>query len=419
MPRWLVALAVGALIFYTDDYVIAGVLPEISDDLGVSEGAGGQLVTAFSVTVALAAPVAAIATARLPRRGVLTAAAAVFTVANVLAAVADSYGPLLFLRVVAALAAATATPALFALAAQLAPPERIGRYVAIVAFGVTGAIALGVPAGTWIGGTLGWRATFATMAAAGALVALGFATQLPRRATGGSALPLRSQLVILARPAISLGLAANVVLILGSMMLLTYLAPFADGIASAGTGGRTALFAVSGVAGMVGIWLGGLATDAWGADRTLAVGVAAFVFSMALFAALWQARPVPVALLLPVVAVWGAAAFWNSPAVQTRLHLLAGPASTQALSLNTSGTYLGVAMGGAIGGALLDAWGPAPLPVVSGAAGLVALALLRLAASRGTPNPASALTPASTPTQGTADAPRAELLDPADSKEES
>ncbi|WP_143020333.1 MFS transporter [Sinosporangium album] len=62
------------------------------------------------------------------------------------------------LCVVAALAAATATPALFSLAAQLAPPERLGLYVAAVAFGVTGAIALGVPAGTWIGGALGWRA---------------------------------------------------------------------------------------------------------------------------------------------------------------------------------------------------------------------------------------------------------------------
>lgn len=48
MPRWLLALAAGALVFYTDDYVIAGVLPEISGDLSVSEGAAGQLVTAFS-----------------------------------------------------------------------------------------------------------------------------------------------------------------------------------------------------------------------------------------------------------------------------------------------------------------------------------------------------------------------------------
>ncbi|MGK4906486.1 MFS transporter [Streptomyces albus] len=381
MPRWLLALAAGALVFYTDDYVIAGVLPEISGDLSVSEGAAGQLVTAFSVTVAVAAPLAAVATARLRRRPVLAAGAAVFTAANVLAAVAVSFELLLLLRVVAALAAATATPALFSLAAQLAPPERIGRYVAVVAFGVTGAIALGVPAGTWIGGAYGWRATFLTMAGAGALTCLAFATQLPRHTEQVPALSLRSQLAILARRAVSLGLAANVALMFGSMMLLTYLAPFTAGLASADPGARGMLFAVSGVAGMVGIWAGGLATDKWGADRTLAAGVGAFVLSMAALALLWAVRPVPVAVLVPLVAVWGGAAFWNSPAVQARLHLLAGPVSAQALALNTSGTYLGVAVGGAVGGLVLEAGGPGSLPWVAGAAGLAALALFLLASA--------------------------------------
>ncbi|MFF5261518.1 MFS transporter [Actinomadura viridis] len=390
MPRWLVALALGALIFYTDDYVIAGVLPEISGDLGVSTGAAGQLVTVFSVTVAVAAPVAAVATARLRRRTVLVAAALVFTAANALAALAPSYPPLVLLRVVAALAAATATPALFSLAAALAPPERIGRYVAVVAFGVTGAIAAGVPAGTWIGGTLGWRATFGVMAAAGALVAAGFAAWLPGRAATAPPPPLRSQPAILLRPAISLGLAANVTLMLGSMMLLTYLAPFTAGLASAGTGERGVLFAVSGVAGMAGIWAGGRSTDRRGPDRTLAIGAGAFILTMGALAVLWALRPVPVAVLLPVVAVWGAAAFWNSPAVQARLHMLAGPVSAQALALNTSGTYLGVALGGAVGGAVIDTAGPAPLPLIAGTAGMAALALFAAAARSAAPATAPA-----------------------------
>ncbi|GAA3936611.1 MFS transporter [Actinomadura viridis] len=389
MPRWLVALALGALIFYTDDYVIAGVLPEISGDLDVSTGAAGQLVTVFSVTVAVAAPVAAIATARLRRRTVLVAAAVAFTAANALAALAPSYPPLVLLRVAAALAAATATPALFSVAAALAPPERIGRYVAVVAFGVTGAIAAGVPAGTWIGGTLGWRATFGAMAVAGALVAAGFAAWLPGSAASAPPPPppppLRSQLAILLRPAISLGLAANVTLMLGSMMLLTYLAPFTAGLASAGTGERGVLFAVSGVAGMAGIWAGGRSTDRRGPDRTLAAGVAAFILTMGALAALWALRPVPVVVLLPVVAVWGAAAFWNSPAVQARLHMLAGPVSAQALALNTSGTYLGVALGGAVGGAVIDTAGPALLPLIAGTAGMAALALFVAAARSAAP----------------------------------
>lgn len=380
MPRWLLALATGALVFYTDDYVIAGVLPEIARSLKVTEGTAGQLVTVFSVTVAVAAPLAAVATARLPRRTVLVAAALVFTAANLGAALSQSFPALMALRVAAALSAAAATPALFATAARLAAPGRTGRAVAAVAFGVTGAIAFGVPAGAWIGGAFGWRATFAMMAAAGALVALAFATALPRADGDQNALPVRAQLAVLARPAISMGLAANVVLMFGSMMLLTYLAPFTAALADADVTDRGVLFAVSGLAGMAGIWAGGRATDAWGPDRTLAAGVGAFVATMAGLAALWPLRPVPVVLLLGIVTVWGGAAFWNSPAVQARLHLLAGPVATQALALNTSGTYIGVAVGGGVGGAVLDAAGPGPLPTIAGAAGLIALGLFVTAA---------------------------------------
>lgn len=379
MPRWLFALAAGALVFYTDDYVIAGVLPEIARSLGVSVGTAGQLVTVFSVTVAVAAPLAAVATARLSRRTVLVGAALVFTAANVGAALSPAFAALMGLRVAAALAAAAATPALFATAAELASPERVGRAVAAVAFGVTGAIAFGVPVGAWVGGAFGWRATFAVMAAGGALVAAGFATALPGGAAGRDVIPVRAQLAVLRRPAISIGLVANAVLMFGSMSLLTYLAPFVAELADADVTDRGFFFAVSGLAGMAGIWAGGRATDAWGPDRTLVAGVAAFLATMAALTLLWPLRPVPVILLLVVVTVWGGAAFWNSPAVQTRLHLLAGPVAAQALALNTSGTYIGVAVGGGAGGAVLDAAGPGPLPVISGTAGLAALALFVVA----------------------------------------
>ncbi|GAA0573943.1 MFS transporter [Actinomadura livida] len=380
MPRWLLALAAGALVFYTDDYVIAGVLPEIAGSLGVSVGTAGQLVTVFSVTVAVAAPLAAVTTARIPRRTLLVSAALVFTAANAGAALSPTFSALVALRVTAALAAAAATPAMFATAARLAAPERTGRAVAAVAFGVTGAIAFGVPAGAWIGGAVGWRATFAVMAAGGALVALGFFTTLPRCEEEQDALPVRAQLTVLGRPAISLGLLANVVLMFGSMMLLTYLAPFTAALANADVTDRGVFFACSGLAGMVGIWAGGRATDAWGADRTLIVGVGAFLATMVALTALWPLRPISVLPLVVIVTIWGGAAFWNSPAVQARLHDLAGPVATQALALNTSGTYIGVAIGGAVGGAVLDTAGPGPLPLISGMAGVVALALFITAA---------------------------------------
>lgn len=382
MPAWLLTLLAAAFVLYTDDYVVAGILPELASDLGVSEGQAGQLVTVFSVTVAVAAPIAAVALARVPRRWLFAVSLLVFIAANIAAAATPSFGVLMLLRVAAALAAASTTPALFAFAAQHAPAEKVGRFIAIVSLGVTGSIAAGVPIGTWIGGAFGWRATFAAMAIAGAVVlALVFLT-LPRTEGADETPALGEQFRTLRRLPISLGLLANCVLMTGSMMMLTYLAPYLAATTTAGVEERALTFSLSGIAGIVGIWLGGIATDRWGADRALLFGIGAIVTSMLALWGLWAARPAPLWLVLIVATVWGGMAFWNSPAIQARLHHLAGPVSGQALALNTSGTYLGVSIGAAVGGLILSGVGPGGLPLI--AAGFAVIALLLLALARRT-----------------------------------
>ncbi|GAB2663826.1 MFS transporter [Nocardia goodfellowii] len=386
MPAWLFALLAAAFVLYTDDYVIAGVLPEIARDLGVGEAQAGQLVTVFSLTVALVAPIAAVALARVTRRRLFTIAFALFIAANLLASTTNSFGALLALRVLAAIAAAASTPALFAFAAERAPVERTGRYVAVVALGVTGSIAAGVPIGTWIGGRYGWQATFLAMAVAGAAALAFLLSVLPRQlgpSTG--ALAITDQLRALASPPVSLGLLANCALMTGSMMMLTYQAPYLAAVSHATVEQRALAFALSGFAGIACIWLGGLATDRWGPDRTLRAGIILFIATMAILWLLGFARPVPLPVIIVVGTVQGGIAFWNAPAVSARLYTLAGPVAAQALALNTSGTYLGVALGGALGGLTLGSLGAQQLPALAAALGLTALAVLTLAVNAAKP----------------------------------
>lgn len=378
-PGWLYALFFAAFVVYTDDYVIAGLLPELAADLKVATAGAGQLVTAFSLTVAVAAPLAAVLFANVPRRKLFAGALIFFALANLCAAATPSYAVLLVLRILAALAAASMTPALFYYAATNAPPERIGRFIAVVALGVTGSIAAGVPIGTWIGGTLGWRATFAAMAAAGLCALIALLATLPRGETVEPAPGLGEQLGTLSRFPIVMGLLANTALMTGSMMLLTYLAPYLSETTTGGVNERAVSFAIAGLAGIAGIWLGGLASDRWGPDRTLIVGIGVFFLTMLTLWALWFARPAPLPLVLTFTAIWGGMAFWNSPAIQARLHALAGPVAPQALALNTSGTYLGVAAGGAIGGILLGTVGVGALPPAAAGFGVLALGLIALA----------------------------------------
>lgn len=382
MPAWLFALALTVFTFYTDDYVVAGVLPEIARDLAVSEATAGQLVTVFSITVALAAPAAAVLTAGWQRRRLLGIAGTVFILANVGAAFGPNFEVLFGLRVIAALAAALATPALFASTAMLAPPERQGRYLGIVSLGVTGSIAL-VPLGTWIGGNFGWRATFAAVALAGLVSLTALLATVPALAAPP---PMRliDQVRTLRQRAVSLGLAANALTITGSMLLLTYLGPFTRELAGAHTSARALLFGLAGVAGVICIGLGGYATDRWGPDRTLLIGMSALVGSLAALGGLWLLRPVSLWLLAPVTVIWGGAAFWNAPAIQARLLRLAGPVGAQALALNTTSTYLGVSAAGALGGVVLAGFGVAGLAPVSAVIGLVAILVFHLAATAST-----------------------------------
>lgn len=379
MPVWLSALLAAAFVLYTDDYVIAGILPEISRDLQVPEGRTGQLVTVFSLTVAVAAPVAAVVLARLPRRGLIAAALLVFAAANGLAAVAPSFEMLMTVRVLAAVATAAATPAIFAFAARHAPPGKAGRYLAVVSFGVTGSITAGVPIGAWIGAAFGWRATFVVMGFSGVLVLLAILAAVPRREGHDEILGLREQLSVLLQRPISLCLSANCSLMTGSMMMLTYLAPYLATVSGADVGDRALAFGLAGTAGFIGIWLGGTAADRWGADRALLLGITTIAVAMIALWVIWIARPVPLPAVLAAASVWAGMAFWNSPAIQVRLTSFAGPLAGQALALNTSGTYLGVSCGAAIGGLALTELGVGALPLISAAFACMAVILLAYA----------------------------------------
>ncbi|WP_211267344.1 MFS transporter [Nonomuraea candida] len=377
-PLWLLALVFTTFTFATDDYVIAGVLPALSADLGVSEAAAGQLVTVFSLAFALGAPVASVVTATWPRRRLMTGALALFVAANWAAAFTGSYAVLMGLRVVAALAAAAVVPSAYAVAASLAPPGRQGRYLALVMGGLTGSLMLGVPIGTWVGGAYGWQATFGLGGLLGLVALVAVARTLPETPPA-DAMPIRDRLAPLARPPVLLGLLGIAASTLGSMVVLTYLAPFLRDVSGAGPGELGWVFALAGLAGMAGGQLGGRAADRWGADTALITGVAAFAAVMAALTLCWLLRPFTLLALLPLLLAWAAVSWWLPPPAQTRLLALAGPAAPQALALNSSAVYAGVSGGGAIGGLVLESHGSGRLPAAAAAVELAALALFWLA----------------------------------------
>ncbi|MEU0992352.1 MFS transporter, partial [Streptomyces sp. NPDC005953] len=340
-------LLLATFVIGTDDFVIAGVLPEIASELDVSEAAAGQLVTVFSVTYAIAAPPLAVATARWPRKPVIIGGLALFALANVVTALAPNYATLTLMRVLTALIAATITPAVFALAARASAPERVGQAIGIVAAGLTVSLFVGVPIGTLLGTSFGWRSTFIAVALFTTAVTLASLRLLPAL-PGAPEIGVRQQLRILSRPAVLLCVAGTILGASSGLMTYTYIAPLTQDL-TGHKGAVLALFiAIIGISGALGTYIGGRLTDRWGADRALITTFTGLITATAALALIGTLTTnAPIWLIAIVLAFWGFAGWGFNPPMNTRALKLAQDAEAEAVALNTSGLYIGIAIAGA------------------------------------------------------------------------
>ncbi|MCO6417406.1 MFS transporter [Siccirubricoccus sp. KC 17139] len=374
----LVWLTLGAFAIGTEGFMIAGLLPALACDLDVGLPAAGHLVTAFSLTYAIGAPVMAVLTAGLERRRVLAIAMGGFALGNLLAALAAGYAELLAARLLLALSAGSFMPAASGYAAALGGPERRGRALSTVTTGLTLAIILGVPLGVLVGQGFGWRATFFGVAGLAAFSLLGILARLPRQPSG--AMPgLGERLALAKRRDISGALVTSVLTVAGTFTVYTYLAAFMASVAGLGPQALAPVLLGFGMASAVGTQLSGSAADRWGARRIVVLGAGLTLLAYLAFvlsAALGPARAMPI--LLPAILLWGLASWGLIAAQQARLVALAPALAPVSLSMNASAIYLGSAMGAAAGALTIADGAVERLGWVAAGFGLAALLSVRL-----------------------------------------
>ncbi|MFH8753900.1 hypothetical protein ACH4GK_42460 [Streptomyces rimosus] len=95
----------------------------------------------------------------------------------------------------------------------------------------------------------------------------------------------------------------------GSMMMLTYMAPYLAAVSEASVDQRAIVFSLSGFADIICIWAGGKATDRWGPNRALVIGIGIFTGMMAILGLFWFVRLVPFSALVVVGTSCGGMAF--------------------------------------------------------------------------------------------------------------
>lgn len=345
----LLALAAGAFGIGVTEFAPMGLLPVIAHDLHVSIPAAGLLISAYAIGVMLGAPLMTLTTGRVPRRTLLIGLAGIFTIGNLLAAISDSYGMLLFARIVTSLNHGAFFGVGSIVAASLVPPQRQAGAVAAMFMGLTIANVVGVPIATWVGEVMDWRVAFWGIAALGVVTMVALRLTLPAMPapTGGDAL---AELRVLARRPVLAALGLTVLGASAMFTVFTYIVPILREQTHASLGFVTAMLVTYGLGLTIGNWLGGLYADR-SADRTLIVTLASLSAVLILFAGL-MSYSVPTAIL---VFLWGVASFALVPTLQVRVMAAAAEAPNLASSMNIGAINLGNAIGAALGGGVIAA----------------------------------------------------------------
>lgn len=368
---WLTALFIATLALGTDEFVIAGVLNLVAADLNTTPGAAGQLVTVFAASFAIGAPVLAVWLNRFGHKKALLAGLLIFAAANLACAAATTLATLLALRVLAGLSAAAVSTAAFSAAAKGAPDGKQGKYLSIVTAGLTVALFTGVPLGTWFGAVFSWRTTFILIGAVSLMSAIVIHLSMPELPHDETR-SVTDQLAPLKNPQVARMVAAIFLCGAGGLMFYSYLAPITVGI----LGSEELLPFILLVVGLVGVGsalLGGNLTDQIGSRRARITVLGGHAATLGILALLGCFTP-PTWLFIAAVGFWALFAWALNPPMQASTIAAAPEAPMTAVALNISGLYLGTAAAGAIGGVLLDHFGPLSIPVVGTA--FLACALL-------------------------------------------
>jgi DHA1 family inner membrane transport protein len=372
MPLALYALAVGAFGIGVTEFVIMGLLLEVSGDLNVSISAAGMLISGYALGVMAGAPVMTVVTARWPRKATLLALMAIFTLGNLACALAPTYFGLLGARILTAFAHGTFFGVGSVVATQLVAPQQRASAIAIMFTGLTIATVLGVPFGTWLGQMAGWRATFWAVVGIGAFAFAVIALLVPRDAGEIENGDWRSDLRALARGPVVLGLLTTVFGFGGMFVVFTYIAPLLTQITAVSERAVSLILLVFGGGLVVGNIVGGKL-----ADRNLEATLIGTLLVMALVLGLMTFAVHDQVAMVIFVGLLGAAAFATVPPLQMWvLEKSNGAGQSLASSFNIGAFNLGNAAGAWLGGMVID-HGPGlvALPWVAALLPLVAAAL--------------------------------------------
>jgi len=367
-PLLIPILSAANFVIGMGAFVIIGLLDPLAADLSMTTSQAGWVMTVYALSYAVLSPVLVASTGNMGRRRVIAAGLTTFAVAQLVMVFAPDAKLIFVARIIAAAGAGIVTPVCAAVAAGISAPEHRAKALATVFIGLTLAQVFGVPVGSFIAYTFGWRVAFGVVALLAVPCLWLIWTRVPRG--------LSFQPVTLGDLKRTLGNGPVMLAVLFTASFLaavwtvyTFLAPILTQSMGWGRDGITLALLVFGVGAVIGNLLGGILADRIGSVRTLALLSTTQIFWLGLYS--WLPYPEP--LMLVIIFLQSVCGWSFMAAQQARLVSLAPNSAPVVLSLNAAAIYIGAAIGSGIGGVVIDLAGLALLGRTASAMAVLAV----------------------------------------------
>lgn len=382
MPVAIYVFSLCTFAFGLSEFVVAGLVLAIAVDLESQIAAVGTAIAAYALGASIGAPFITALLAHWKDRSILLLAMALLAAGSVLMAAAPNLALLLAVRFVVGLGHGVFMAVASDAATKLVPAARSGRSLSVVWLGLTLALAVGVPLGTYLGSLWSWRAIFLAIGALSVACMLGLLFFMDSQAKGGGPTGAWKGIRAITHPQLLTTAGIGALVSVATFAFFTYVSPYLLQVTALDIAWLSLAMLLFGLGSIAGNLLGGYLADRVDAERSTGLALAGLALNLvALYALRGWASAMPV-----LVGSLGIFFFAIVTLLTMRLLQQAQrhvPRFTAvAAGLNIASFNLGTAVGGVLGSFTI-AWASlAHVPLVGGLAAASACAVLFAQARR-------------------------------------
>lgn len=371
-------LAISAVAVGLVELIVGGILPTIANDLNISIGTAGQLITVFALIYAVSGPVLLVLTSQFERKKVYLISLFIFFLGNVMTYFSPTFTIMMIARVITAMSTALIVVLSLTIATKVVKPTQQARAVGFVYMGISSSLVLGVPLGILITDMFGWRIIFLCIAAlsVGSFILISlFLEEIP----GGKAIPLKTQLKAVSSVKMSSAHLATMFMLAGHYALYAYFTPYLETNLHLNSTWVSIAYLVFGVAAVSGGALGGALSDKIGPKKSVLFVIGTFVVALALL----PFTTGSIAIFTIVMIIWAMLSWAISPPQQSYLIQTDPETADIQQSFNNSALQVGISLGSAIGGLVIgQGVSVSSLPWIGSIVAVIALLCAILSFSR-------------------------------------